>query len=139
MPRGFVLSNIGIYQSEIFDTYQNPIEVSATINGHWVKFLLEAPRDGHVMSWGCGCDNVIIDHNNVKVAISTKKPDSWYGQTIEIGTSILASMPKEKKGNAFTGRVYSTKPIKEELKKQLLSLYEKGLINPALLECVKRA
>jgi uncharacterized protein Yka (UPF0111/DUF47 family) len=29
MPRGFVLSNIGIYQSEIFDTYQNPIEVSA--------------------------------------------------------------------------------------------------------------
>lgn len=137
MPRGFVISHIGIYQSEIFDTYENPIEVSATINGHWVTFLLKAQRDGHVMTWGAGCDDVKI--NNEKVKISLKRPASWYGQAIEIGTNVLSSMPKERKGNAFTGCVYSTKPIKEELKRQLLDLYTKGELNPEFLNRIKRA
>ncbi|MEE3415285.1 MAG: hypothetical protein VZR53_07940 [Prevotella sp.] len=137
MPKGFVISHIGIYQSEIFDTYRNPIEVSATINNHWVTFLLRAPRDGHVMSWGAGCDYVEI--NSEKVKISLKKPAyySWYGQTIEIGTNILSSMPKEKKGNAFTGCVYSTKPIKDEIKRQLIDLYNKGELNPEFLNRIK--
>jgi hypothetical protein len=137
MPRGFAISHIGIYQSEIFDTYKNPIEVSAIINKHWVTFLLRAPRDGHVMSWGAGCDDVEIKGEKVK--ISLKKPDSWYGQTIEIGTNILSSMPKEKKGNAFTGCVYSTRPIKDEIKRQLIDLYNKGELNPEFLNRIRSA
>ncbi len=137
MPRGFAISHIGIYQSEIFDTYKNPIKVSAIINKHWVTFLLRAPRDGHVMSWGAGCDDVEIKGEKVK--ISLKKPDSWYGQTIEIGTNILSSMPKEKKGNAFTGCVYSTRPIKDEIKRQLIDLYNKGELNPEFLNRIRSA
>ena len=135
MPRGFAISHIGIYQNEIFDTYKNPIEVSAIINKHWVTFLLRAPRDGYVMSWGAGCDDVEIKGEKVK--ISLKKPDSWYGQTIEIGTNILSSMPKEGKGGPFVGRVYSTRPIKDEIKRQLIDLYNKGELNPEFLNRIK--
>ncbi len=137
MPRGFVISHIGVYQSEIFDTYKNPIEVTTTINGHWCKFLLKAPRDGAVMSWGCGCDQAIID--DTKVTIAIPKPSSWFGQTIEIGTNILSSMPKEGKGGPFVGRVYSTKPLKEEFKRQLLDLYGSELLSSDFLSHIKRA
>lgn len=131
MAKNFKITEVKVNTNWIYDTYSYSITVSAKVNGHKVEFPFTAARGGNIMFAGIDCnearfmkdestsfydrfESVTISHGGTQTAFA-----------LQIYSSVLKSKPKEnQKDFSFTGRYYSTVPIKKAFKDKMNKMFE---------------
>jgi hypothetical protein len=135
------ITNVKISTNWVYDTYDYPINIDAKINGKNVRFCFSGSRSDSIMFCGIDCNEALFEKESGtsywdkydRVKISNGGGQTYYA--LHIYSSVIKSKPKEnQKDFRFTGRYYSTQPLKAEFKRVLKELYEKNDLTKEFLE-----
>lgn len=132
MAKNFKVTEVKVNTNWIYDTYSDGITISAKINGHKVEFPFTAARGGNIMFAGIDCDEARFIKDEYawnfwdrfeRVTISHGGTQTTFA--LQIYSSVLKSKPKEnQKDFSFTGRFYSTMPLKKAFKDKMNKMFE---------------
>lgn len=141
---GLKITNVSVEPKWIYDTYKGPIRVKANINGKEALFSFEAARSGNIFFAGVDCNSAVVLKERDEdmpaylrysrgITISNGGTQTHYA--LQIHASTLKAAPKEnQKDFLFTGRNYSTKPVKEVFKQKLEALYQNNDLTQEFLD-----
>lgn len=122
------IAYVDIQPKWIYDTFRESITISAKINNQPMNFIFRGSRCDNPMFAGIDCNEAgwgkrewgSWEH---KVKISNGGGQTYYALHLY---NVKAEPKQNQKDFLFTGRYYSTKPLKEEFKKKLQELWATG-------------
>lgn len=131
MVKNFKVTEVKVNTNWIYDTYSYGITVSAKINGHKIEFPFTATRGNNIMFAGIDCnearfmkDEFASFWNDFESA-TLSHGGTQTSYALQIYASVLKSKPKQnQKDFSFTGRYYSTVPIKKAFKDKMNKMFE---------------
>lgn len=131
MANKFKITEVKVNTNWVYDTFTDCLVVSAKINGHRVNFPFTAARGDNIMFAGIDCNEARFENPNSRsyydqyerVKISNGGTQTTFA--LQIYSSVLKSKPKEnQKDFSFTGRFYSTQPVKIAFKDKMNQIFK---------------